>query len=269
MSTEPLLVAQGLSYSYLERFPALEDVSLEVHRGERLVLLGANGCGKSTLLKILAGLIFPDRGSYRAFGEEVSELKLEDEQFSRSFRARVGFVFQNTDAQVFSPTVREEIAFGPLQLALQPGEIEARIADVMALLEIADLAERAPFQLSAGQKKRVAIASVLVMNPELLLFDEPTAGLDPRSRHWLLELMSELGEAVKTIVFASHELEQLEWVADRCLVISEDHRLLGEGAPNEILADRGLLLRANLIHEHSHQHGALLHSHPHERGHHG
>jgi cobalt/nickel transport system ATP-binding protein len=269
MSTEPLLVAEGLSYSYLERFLALEDVSLEVSRGERLALLGANGCGKSTLLKILAGLIFPDQGSYRAFGEAVSELELEDEQFSRGFRARVGFVFQNTDAQVFSPTVREEIAFGPLQLGLDRDEIETRIEDVTALLEIGDLAERAPYQLSAGQKKRVAIASVLVMNPELLLFDEPTAGLDPRSRHWLLELMTELGEAGKTIVFATHELDQLEWIADRCLVISEGHRRLAEGSPGEILSNRELLLRANLIHGHTHQHGALLHSHPHERGHHG
>ena len=269
MSTEPLLAAEGFAYSYLERFPALEDVSLEVSRGERLALLGANGCGKSTLLKILAGLIFPDRGSYRAFGEEVSELKLEDEQFSRGFRARVGFVFQNTDAQVFSPTVREEIAFGLLQLGLEPSELAARMDDVIEMLEIGELTERAPYQLSAGQKKRVAIASVLVMNPDLLLFDEPTAGLDPRSRHWLLELMSELGEAGKTIVFATHELDQLEWIADRCLVISEDHRLLAEGAPREILSNRELLLRANLIHEHTHQHGALLHSHPHERGHHG
>ena len=269
MSAEPLLSAEGLYYSYLERFSALEDVSLEVHRGERLALLGANGCGKSTLLKILAGLIFPDRGSYRAFGEEVSELKLEDEQFSRGFRARVGFVFQNTDAQVFSPTVREEIAFGLLQLGLEPSELAARMDDVIEMLEIGELTERAPYQLSAGQKKRVAIASVLVMNPDLLLFDEPTAGLDPRSRHWLLELMSELGEVGKTIVFATHELDQLEWIADRCLVISEDHRLLAEGAPREILSNRELLLRANLIHEHTHQHGALLHSHPHERGHHG
>ena len=155
MSAELLLIAEGLSYSYLERFPALEEVSLEVARGERLALLGANGCGKSTLLKILAGLLFPDRGSYRAFGEEVSAERLEDEQFSAAFRARVGFVFQNTDAQVFSPTVRDEIAFGPLQMGLEPNEIEARIDDVMAMLEIGDLAERAPFQLSAGQKKRV------------------------------------------------------------------------------------------------------------------
>jgi cobalt/nickel transport system ATP-binding protein len=264
----PLLVAEGLSYSYLERFPALEEVSLDLACGQRLALLGANGCGKSTLLKILAGLIFADRGSYRAFGEEVNAEKLEDEQFSASFRSRVGFVFQNTDAQVFSPTVREEIAFGPLQLGLELDEIETRISDVTAMLEIGDLIERAPYQLSAGQKKRVAIASVLAMNPELLLFDEPTAGLDPRSRHWLLELMIELGEAGKTIVFASHELDQLESIADRCLVLSEQHRELAVGVPAEILADRELLLAANLVHEHAHRHGKLLHSHAHERGHH-
>ena len=267
--SESLLIGEGLSYAYLERFPALEKVSLEVSRGERLALLGANGCGKSTLLKILAGLIFPDHGSYRAFGEEVSAERLEDEQFSAAFRTRVGFVFQNTDAQVFSPTVREEIAFGPLQLGLASSEVEGRVADVTQMLEIGDLIERAPYQLSAGQKKRVAIASVLVMSPELLLFDEPTAGLDPRSRGWLLELIDELGRAGKTIVFATHELAELEWIADRCLVLSEDHRLLAEGAPAEILADRELLLRANLIHEHAHRHGAVLHSHPHERDHHG
>lgn len=267
-STEPLLVADGLSYSYLERFPALEEVSLEVARGQRLALLGANGCGKSTLLKILAGLIFADRGSYLAFGEEVNAEKLEDEQFSAGFRSRVGFVFQNTDAQVFSPTVREEIAFGPLQLGLEPDEIETRMSGVTAMLEIGDLIERAPYQLSAGQKKRVAIASVLVMNPELLLFDEPAAGLDPRSRQWLLELMNELAGAGKTIVFATHELDQLEWIADRCLVLSEQHRSLAAGAPAEILADRELLLAANLVHEHTHRHGTRLHSHAHERGHH-
>jgi cobalt/nickel transport system ATP-binding protein len=267
--SEPLLSVEGVSYSYLERYCALEDVSFEVARGERLALLGANGCGKSTLLKILAGLIFPDRGSYAAFGEQVSEEKLEDEQFSNGFRSRVGFVFQNADAQVFSPTAREEIAFGPLQLGLDGDEIEARIEDVTAMLEIGDLAERAPYQLSAGQKKRVAIASVLVMNPELLLFDEPTAGLDPRTRHWLLELMVELGRAGKTIVFASHDLAELEWIADRCLVLSEDHRRLGDAAPAEILADRDLLLQANLVHEHTHRHGSLVHGHGHERGHHG
>jgi cobalt/nickel transport system ATP-binding protein len=267
-AAEPLLVCEDLRFSYLERFPALEGVSLEIARGENVALLGANGCGKSTLLKVLDGLIFPDAGSYRAFGELVSEEHLEDEQFSMGFRSRVGFIFQNSDAQVFSPSVREEIAFGPLQLGLGRDEVEARIDDVLAMLEIGDLAERAPYQLSGGQKKRVAIASVLVMNPEVILFDEPTAGLDPRTQQWLLELIAELGAADKTIVLATHDLDLLERVVDRCLVLSEDHRIVAEGTPADVLADRETLLRVNLIHEHSHRHGARVHSHPHGPGHH-
>jgi cobalt/nickel transport system ATP-binding protein len=184
------------------------------------------------------------------------------------FRSRVGFIFQNSDAQVFSPSVREEVAFGPLQLGLGRDEVEARIDDVLAMLEIGELADRAPYQLSGGQKKRVAIASVLVMNPEVILFDEPTAGLDPRTQQWLLELIVELGGAGKTIVLATHDLDLLERVVDRCLVLSEDHRIVAEGAPAEVLADRDTLLRVNLIHEHSHRHGELIHSHPHGPEHH-
>jgi cobalt/nickel transport system ATP-binding protein len=164
--------------------------------------------------------------------------------------------------------VREEVAFGPLQLGLGRDEVEARIDDVLAMLEIGDLADRAPYQLSGGQKKRVAIASVLVMNPEVILFDEPTAGLDPRTQQWLLELIVELGGAGKTIVLATHDLDLLERVVDRCLVLSEDHRIVAEGAPAEVLADRETLLRVNLIHEHSHRHGELMHSHPHAPDHH-
>jgi cobalt/nickel transport system ATP-binding protein len=174
--------ARDLRYSYLGRFPALDGVSLDIARGEKVALLGPNGCGKSTLLKVLDGLVFPDSGTLTAFGEAVTEDNLEDEQFSTGFRSRVGFVFQNSDTQVFSPTVREEIAFGCLQLGLSTADTEARVEDVMAMLGITDLADRAPFQLSGGQKKRVAIASVLVMNPEVLLFDEPTAALDPRTQ---------------------------------------------------------------------------------------
>src|SRR5919198_6679975 len=153
-AADTLLVAEDLHYAYLGRFPALAGVSLSVRRGERLALLGANGCGKSTLLKVLDGLTFPDRGSYTAFGQPVTEDALEDEQFARAFRSRVGFVFQNSDVQLFSPTVREEVAFGCLQLGLTRDETAARLADVLALLEIAELADRPPFQLSGGQKKR-------------------------------------------------------------------------------------------------------------------
>jgi len=245
--SEPVLACDGLRFSYLDRFPALDGVSLEVHRGERVALLGANGCGKSTLLKVLDGLLFPSSGSYRAFGSGVTEDHLEDEQFSMGFRARIGFVFQSSDAQVFSPTVREEIAFGPLQLGLSPDAVRERIADVSAMLGIAQLADRAPHQLSGGERKRVAIASVLATNPEVLLFDEPTAGLDPRTQAWLLELIEDLHRAGKTIVCATHDLHALERLADRCLVFSEDHRIAIEGTPEDVLGDTGRLVDLNLV----------------------
>jgi cobalt/nickel transport system ATP-binding protein len=248
---EAVLACRDLHYSYLDRFPALSGVSFDVIRGERLALLGANGCGKSTLLKILDGLVFADSGTVHAFGELVTEDNLEDEQFNRGFRSRVGFVFQNSDSQVFSPTVREEIAFGCLQLGLGRDEALSRIDDVLAMLGIAGLADRAPFQLSGGEKKRVAIASVLVMNPEVLLFDEPTAALDPRTQHWLVELIAELNAAGKTIVLATHDLDVLDSLADRCLVFTEDHRIGRIGTAADVLGDRRLLLEVNLVHPRS------------------
>jgi cobalt/nickel transport system ATP-binding protein len=136
-----------------------------------------------------------------------------------------------------------------LQLGLSRERAAARVDDVLGLLDIADLADRAPYQLSSGQKKRVAIASVLAMNPEVLLFDEPTATLDPRSQQWLVELIGELSRAGKTIVMATHDLDVLDVVADRCLVFSEQHQLVAEGGVDEILGDRDLLLDVNLVHQ--------------------
>jgi len=237
----------GLGYSYLEKFTALDDVTLYVQRGEKLALLGANGCGKSTLLKVLDGLVFPQSGTFHAFGAEITEDGLEDEQMSMGFRSRVGFVFQNSDAQVFSPSVREEIAFGPLQMGLTRDEVSSRVDDVLVMLDILDLADRAPFQLSGGQKKRVAIGSVLVMNPEVLLFDEPTAALDPRTQEWLTQLIEELSSAGKTIVHATHDLDLLDRIADRCIVFSEEHRIVAEGKPHDVLADQDLLVSVNLV----------------------
>jgi cobalt/nickel transport system ATP-binding protein len=273
---QPVFECADLRYSYLGRFPALDGVSFSVGRGEKVALLGANGCGKSTLLKILDGLLFADSGEFRAFGEEVTEDNLEDEQFSMGFRSRVGFIFQNSDAQVFSPTVREEVAFGPLQLGWPAEKVEQRLGDVLEMLEIADLADRTPYQLSGGEKKRVALASVLVMNPEVILFDEPTAALDPRTQQWLVELIAELNRAGKTIVLATHDLDVLEIVADRCLVFSEDHRIVLDAPPRTVLADRDLLLSVNLIHDHSHVHldadapglAGAPHDHEHDAMHH-
>ncbi len=233
-----------------------------------MALLGANGCGKSTLLKVLDGLAFPQTGSYMAFGSEVTEDHLEDEQFNRGFRGRIGFVFQSSDAQVFSPSVSEEIAFGPLNMGLAKEQVVERVADALALLDIVELADRAPYQLSGGQKKRVAIASVLAMNPQVLLFDEPTAGLDPRTQQWLLELIVELNRAGKTIISATHDLDALDSLADRCILFSEDHRVVGEGTPAEILADHDRLVAVNLVHQHAHAHGRQVHTHEHGVDHH-
>lgn len=263
-----LLTVEHATYSYLDRFPALDDVSVTVRRGEKLALLGANGCGKSTLLKLLDGLLFADTGSLTAFGEPVTEDSLEDEQFNQGFRSRVGFVFQNSDAQVFSPTVRDEVAFGPLNLGLDHDDVDRRVNDTLAMLEITELADRAPYQLSGGQKKRVAIASVLVMNPEVLLFDEPTAALDPRTQQWLIDLIVELNCAGKTIVLATHDLHRLDVLADRCIVFGEDHRIAAEGTPEAILADVELLRSVNLIHAHLHEHDGVTHTHDHTAPHH-
>lgn len=246
--SDPVLVCVDLHYSYLDRFPALDGIDLTVARGEKLALLGANGSGKSTLLKVLDGLVFPSTGTFSAFGEPITEDTLEDEQMNTAFRSRIGFVFQNSDAQVFSPTVREELAFGPLQLGLDRAQAADRVTDILAMLDINDLADRAPFQLSGGQKKRVAIGTVLIMNPEVLLFDEPTAGLDPRTGEWLTGLIEELAAAGKTIVMATHDLDNLDRLADRCLVFSEQHRIVADGAPAEILGRRELLLEVNLTH---------------------
>ena len=277
-SDDDLLVVDHVSFAYLDRYPALDDVSLTIRRGEKVALLGANGCGKSTLLKVLDGLVFPESGSFTAFGAAVTEDSLEDEQLSRAFRSRVGFIFQSSDAQVFSPTVRDEIAFGPLNMGMAAEQVSQRVDDTLTMLDIADLADRAPYQLSGGQKKRVAIASVLAMNPEVLLFDEPTAALDPRTQQWLMELIVELSQAGKTIVLATHDLDVLDTLADRCVVFSEDHRIVADAAPRAILDDRDLLLSVNLIHEHTHGHlvagpepgtvTKIVHSHHHGAGHH-
>jgi cobalt/nickel transport system ATP-binding protein len=257
----------GASYAYADGLPALTDVSLRIGDGERVVILGANGSGKSTLIKVLDGLLFPQQGTFEAFGQAISEATMRDEQFGYRFRRRVGFIFQNSDAQLFSPTVREEIAFGPLQMGLSVAEIEERVEDIAELLQIGKLLDRAPYQLSGGEKKKVAIASSLIINPDVLLLDEPTSGLDPRSQYWLVELLQKLHDSGKTIISATHDLNLVPDIADRALVFSEEHRLIADGPVPDVLKNRGLLLRVNLVHENLHRHGSLWHTHPHSHDH--
>ncbi|MDQ7095229.1 ABC transporter ATP-binding protein [Desulfosporosinus sp. PR] len=244
----------NVSYSYLPGQSVLTDINLNIRQGEGLVILGANGSGKSTLLKMLCGLIHPDSGQIYAFGQELTEDALRDSKFLQDFRQRVGFVFQNSDAQLFSATVWDELAFAPLQAGLTKAEVNRRVDDVAELVGIRSFLDRAPYKLSGGEKKKVALACVLTVNPEVLFLDEPTNGLDPRTQFWLVEFLSALQKAGKTVIMATHDLSIVEELAQRVIVFREDHTIAADGIPLQVLSNRELLLEVNLIHERSHFH---------------
>ena len=250
------------------RYPevtALDRVSLAVARGERVAILGANGSGKSTLLRLLDGLCFADAGEVRFEGAALNETAFTDEPFAYAFRRRVAFIFQNPDAQLFNPTVFDEIAFGPLQLRWSKEEIITRVHKAMRRMQIEPLKDRAPHRLSGGEKKRVALASVLVLDPDVLLLDEPTAALDPQSQSQTIDFLA-ANEGAKTVVTATHDLSIIMDIADRCIVL-EGGRVLAEGTPPDILADEALLRRAHLLYGHRHHHASgLVHTHPHLPG---
>ena len=167
--SENIFELKNVSYSYLGKFPALAGIDLTVRAGEKISVIGANGTGKSTLLTLLDALIFPDLGTISAFGRELNEGLLNDEEFSKFFRSKVGFVFQNPDVALFCPTVREDIIFGPLQLGVPHDEVKKRLASLAELFEVSHLLDRAPHQLSIGEKRKAALASVLAIDPDVIL----------------------------------------------------------------------------------------------------
>ncbi len=254
---------RNIRYSYGNSRPVLDGLNLDLPEGERTVVLGANGTGKSTLLAMLDGLIFPLEGTIEAFGKPLTENGLADRDGSIDFRKRVAFVFQNPDVQLFSSTVWDEVAFGPLQLGYTRSRITTTVEELLDSLRIMDIRDRAPYTLSDGQKKKVAIASSLATDPDVLLLDEPTNALDPRTQVWLIELLDELSRRGKTIITATHDLSIAEDIADRAIVFSEDHGIAADGRLTDILQQDELLLRVNLIHEHAHRHGNTAHVHRH------
>jgi cobalt/nickel transport system ATP-binding protein len=258
-----IIKLEGVSYSYFGRIAAVRDVSLAIGEGERFAVIGANGSGKSTLLQIMNGLMHQSEGNYFFRGKEVSAQTLRERGFLRFFRERVGYVFQDSDVQLFCPTVLDELLYGPQQLEIEESEAMERASEVMQMLNIEHLRDRPPYMLSGGEKKRVALGSVLSMNPEVLLLDEPTNGLDPRTQCFLVELMLALSEAGKTLVIATHDLSLIDELHARVALLSEEHRVERIGSSEEILQDEELLLRVNLIHEHIHYHGLSAHKHRH------
>jgi cobalt/nickel transport system ATP-binding protein len=251
--------AEELSFAY-GPVAALRGLSLRVRPGERIALLGANGSGKSTLLRLMDGLLFAQHGTLRHRGTPLTEATLADDQFAHAFRRRVGLVFQNPDVQLFNPTVFDEVAFGPLQMGWKREEILERVHRTLAWIGAEHLKDRAPYRLSGGEKKRVALASVVVLDPEVLLLDEPASLLDPRSQSQLIELLEDWSGGGKTILTATHQLETLEEIAERAVVLAEG-AVAADGTPAEILSDAALLESANLIHRHRHRHGGVTHRH--------
>jgi cobalt/nickel transport system ATP-binding protein len=250
-------------FSYLGKFPALCGIDIRINQGQKISIIGANGTGKSTFLQLLDGLIFADKGRLNFYGQQLNEGIFSDAKFSQEFRRKVGFIFQNSDVQLFCPTVKEDIVFGPLQLGLAKDQIQKRLEKLAVTLKITELLGRPPHQLSIGEKRKVAIASTLIIDPQILILDEPTAGLDPLTTRNIIDLLIQENNSGKTIITATHDLHIVEEIADIVYVFGSDKKIVKFGQADNILNDAALLTANNLVHIHSHRHKDTVHLHPH------
>lgn len=253
-----MIELHGVSFGWPDSPQALIDISFSLRAGEKAVLLGANGCGKSTLLKMLNGLVFPTAGAYRYGGDEVSQARMREREWARRFRQEVVLLFQHPDAMLFNPTVRDEIAYGPRKLGWP--DADARVARWAQELRLQSVLDKAPFTLSGGEKQKVALAAILALDPKVILLDEPSASLDPRSAGWLVDFLLDTDA---TVVVSTHNLSMAAEFGNRCLIIGGDHRLAYDGPVDAALGDLALLERANLAHRHRRRHGAQAHTHVH------
>lgn len=238
---------QHLFYRYSDQSEALKDVSLRIEPGEAVAFIGPNGSGKSTLMKLIGGLITAEKGQYLLNGEAVTAKKLKDRRFAQQLHKHIGLIFQNPDTQLFCGSVKEEIAFGPDQMGLTEDQVNIRVADSMRLLGISGLAERPPYHLSEGEKKRVAIAAVVALNPQVYIFDEPMNHLDPKSKRFLRQFMIKLNQLGKTLICSTHDFACVEGIFRRAAVFSEDHRLIRCDDYESVMRDREFLLDHNII----------------------
>ena len=236
---DSIVSVQDVKFNYPAGVSALTGVSLEIRQGERVAILGPNGSGKSTLILLIAGLLTPSKGEVTVFGQKTTSKDFQ------KFRSRIGMVFQDPDDQLFTPSVIEDIEYGPKNLKLPEEDVKQRSAHVLDKMGIQHLRNRPPHRLSFGEKKKVSLATALVLKPELLILDEPTANLDLVSRRGLLETLNELNKEGTTIIVSTHDVEALPELADRIIVISHGS-VAGEGETHNVLQDKALLESSGL-----------------------
>ncbi|MBS7288253.1 MAG: ATP-binding cassette domain-containing protein [Candidatus Freyarchaeota archaeon] len=234
-----VLEADDVWFTYPDGTQALKGVSFKVFEGETVVLLGPSGAGKSTVLLHFAGILFPSSGSVYVCGEKVSRRNVKE------VRRHVGLVFQNPESQLFCPTVWDDVAFGPTSMGLPANEVERRVKRALEAVGILECAWKHPHHLSFGEKRRAALATVLSMSPDVYLFDEPTANLDPRNAFFVIEKIAELSGEGKTVLVATHDVDVLPQVASRVIIMSGG-RVFSDGEPEKVLSDFKLIAEAGL-----------------------
>ncbi|UCD92787.1 MAG: ABC transporter ATP-binding protein [Methanobacteriota archaeon] len=230
-----VLELQNVSYSYSDGTVALQNLDWVVQKGEKVALLGPNGAGKSTLLKILAGLMFPKGGTVWIDGMELTKKNAD------ILRRRIGVLFQDPDDQIFMPRVWDDVAFGPVNMDMSISEVTSVVSEAIQKVGLQGLEDRVPHHMSYGEKKRVAIAGVLAMKPEILLLDEPTSNLDPRGRS---ELVTILRSLENTIIVATHDVNVASMIAEKAMVLNKQK--LTDGPLREVFSQTSLLESANL-----------------------
>jgi len=255
---------EDASYAYPQGIAGIRNVTFQVKESETIAVLGPNGSGKSTLLKVLDGLYELSGGKLYAFGENISVAKLKDKNFNRFFRKNVGMLFQDVEAQLFSPTVYDEIAFGPRQLGLNEDEIKKRVDGIVALLGMEGIINRYPYSLSTGEKRKTALAAVFSLDPQVYLLDEPTANIDPKTEGALIDFILLLKQKGKTVIIATQDLLLADHLAGRVLLMDENKQAATIADKGKVFSNIELLYKLGLLHSHKKIHKfftSYIHSH--------
>ena len=235
------LSTKNLSYTYPDGTHALKNINMEIYKGQKVAIMGPNGAGKSTLFSHFNGLTEPTSGHVEIDGKAIKY----DRETLLEVRQKVGIVFQDPNDQLFAPTVKEDVAFGPMNLGLSYEEVEKRVSEALEMVGMEKYGNKTPHHLSGGQQKRVAIAGIIAMRPEIMILDEPTAGLDPEGVEKVLDILNDLNKEGMSIVISSHDIEMVNEFAEKIFVLNEGE-IIDSGDKHEIFSNKELLKKAHL-----------------------